>query len=67
MNRIEELVRKQDWICQDGGRDWRDGLLLGNGDLTAVAYAPGHFEWVVNKVDVFDPTTEKNGGQNHYA
>ena len=59
MNRIEELVRKQDWICQNGGRDWRDGLLLGNGDLASVAYAPGHLEWVVNKVNVFDPTTEK--------
>mgnify|MGYP000866749119 CR=1 FL=1 len=59
MTRTKELIKQQDWICQDGGRDWRDGLLLGNGNLAAIAYAPGHLEWVVNKVDVFDPRTEK--------
>ena len=56
---IEKLVRKQDWIYEKEGRDWRDGLLLGNGDLCAIASAPGHLEWVINKVDVFDPTNEK--------
>ncbi len=34
--------------------DWRDGLLLGNGDLGAICYAPGGREWVINKNDVFD-------------
>lgn len=34
--------------------DWRDGLLLGNGDIGAICYAPGGREWVINKNDVFD-------------
>ncbi len=34
--------------------DWRDGLLLGNGDIGAISYAPGGREWVINKNDVFD-------------
>lgn len=55
----ERLIRKQDWIYENAGADWRDGLLLGNGNLGTVAYAPSHLEWVVNKVDVFDPTVEK--------
>ncbi len=55
----EKLIRKQDWIYDDAGADWRDGLLLGNGNLGVVACAPSHLEWVVNKVDVFDPTVEK--------
>lgn len=54
----EKLIRKQDWIYENAGADWRDGLLLGNGNLGAVAYAPSHLEWVINKVDVFDPTVE---------
>lgn len=55
----ERIIRRQDWRCENAGKDWRDGLLLGNGNLGAVAYAPGHLEWVLNKVDVFDPTVEK--------
>lgn len=58
MQTRERLIRAQDWK-RPGGKDWRDGLLLGNGNLAAVAYAPGHLEWVLNKVDVFDPTTAK--------
>ena len=59
MEKISSLVKRQDWITSQGGRDWRDGLLLGNGNLAAVAYAPGHLEYVINKVDVFDPTQEE--------
>lgn len=55
----ERIIRRQDWHYENAGKDWRDGLLLGNGNLGAVAYAPGHLEWVLNKVDVFDPTIEK--------
>lgn len=53
------LLRKQDWkrVCQSS--DWRDGLLIGNGNLAGVAYAPAHLEWVFNKVDLFDPTVEE--------
>ncbi|OQA82861.1 MAG: hypothetical protein BWY31_03041 [Lentisphaerae bacterium ADurb.Bin242] len=56
---MEKLIRKQDWLYENAGMDWRDGLLLGNGELGVAAYAPSHLEWVVNKVDVFDPTVEK--------
>lgn len=54
-----ELLRKQDWQRECCSSDWRDGLLLGNGNLAAVAYAPAHLEWVFNKVDLFDPTVEE--------
>ena len=55
---IEKLIRKQDFYSDRSGTDFRDGFLLGNGDLCAVGYVPSHLEWVFNKVDVFDPTTE---------
>ncbi len=57
--RTIELIRRQDWRYECAAADWRDGLLLGNGSLGAVAYAPSHLEWVVNKTDVFDPSVEK--------
>lgn len=60
MKSIGTLVKALDWVAIEGGRDWRDGLLLGNGNLAAVAYAPGHLEYVINKVDVFDPTQEED-------
>ena len=60
MKSIGQLVKALDWIAIEGGRDWRDGLLLGNGNLAAAAYAPGHLEYVINKVDVFDPTQEED-------
>ena len=55
---IEKLIRKQDFSSDRSGLDFRDGFLLGNGDLCALGYVPSHLEWVFNKVDVFDPTTE---------
>ena len=36
------------------GTVWQDGLYIGNGSHGVLAYAPAHFEWVVNKNDVFD-------------
>ena len=56
---IEKLIRKQDFSSDRSGTDFRDGFLLGNGDLCALGYVPSHLEWVFNKVDVFDPTTEE--------
>ena len=56
---IEQLVRRQDWIRSPAGKDWRDGMLLGNGDLGAMASAPEGLEWIINKIDVFDPTVEQ--------
>ncbi len=52
---VEKLIRAQDWHYDYAGRDWRDGMLLGNGNVGVLAFAPEHLEWVINKVDVFDP------------
>lgn len=38
------------------GRDWRDGILVANGSTAALAYAPAHFEWVINRNDLYDGT-----------
>ena len=57
--RIEALVREHS-LCYDyAPSDWRSGLLIGNGDVGAIAYAPGGREWVVNKTDIFDGRTYK--------
>ena len=56
---LQKLIREQDWHYKKAGRDWRDGLFAGNGNIGVSAYAPGHLEWIVNKVDVFDPTVEE--------
>ncbi|MBR2365332.1 MAG: hypothetical protein IKA79_09020 [Lentisphaeria bacterium] len=56
---VERLVRKQDFYSDRSGTDFRDGFMLGNGDLCALASVPAHLEYVFNKVDVFDPTTEE--------
>ncbi len=51
---IKETVKKSNRYYEYMAGDWRDGLLLGNGSLASIAYAPGGVEWVVNKNDVFD-------------
>jgi len=43
------------WERERASFDWRDGMLLGNGSLAAISYAPGGLEWIVNKNDVYDP------------
>ncbi len=42
------------WEREYASTDWRDGMLLGNGSLAAISYAPGGLEWIVNKNDVYD-------------
>ena len=51
---LEQLIRGQDWIYEDAGIRWQDGLILGNGNIGVVGYAPYGLEWVLNKGDVFD-------------
>ena len=51
---IRNLVSSHNITYEYASSDWRDGLLLGNGDMGAIAYAPGGREWVINKNDVFD-------------
>ena len=48
------LVSSHSMSYEYAPTDWRDGLLLGNGDIGAICYAPGGREWVINKNDVFD-------------
>ena len=36
------------------GSIWQDGLFIGDGATGAMAYAPMHLEWTVNRNDVFD-------------
>ncbi|MBI4023911.1 MAG: hypothetical protein HY360_02960 [Verrucomicrobia bacterium] len=52
--KLEKLIREQDWIYEDAGTRWADGLILGNGNLGVIGYAPYGLEWVLNKADVFD-------------
>ena len=49
-----DIVRRHDLIYPDAPRFWQDGHILGNGDMGAVAYAPSHVAWTINKTDVFD-------------
>ena len=51
---IGRLVSSHSLKYEYAPTDWRDGLLLGNGDIGAICYAPGGREWVINKNDVFD-------------
>ncbi|MBI4027961.1 MAG: hypothetical protein HY360_23455 [Verrucomicrobia bacterium] len=51
---LKQLILSQDWIYENAGTRWQDGLILGNGNLGIIGYAPYGLEWVLNKVDVFD-------------
>jgi hypothetical protein len=62
---ISELVRAQDWVYENAGKDWRDGLLVGNGSMAAIGYAPDSMEWVINKTDVFDGRVPKGRMLKH--
>ncbi|MDD5705334.1 MAG: glycoside hydrolase N-terminal domain-containing protein [Kiritimatiellae bacterium] len=47
-------VGQYDVVYETPARRWEDGLPIGNGRIGALAYAPTHPEWVVNKHDVYD-------------
>ncbi|MBU4285522.1 MAG: hypothetical protein KKD76_01330 [Verrucomicrobia bacterium] len=53
---LERLTRNN-LVYPDAPRFWQDGFIIGNGDVGAIAYAPYHVEWTVNKTDVFDGRT----------
>ena len=46
--KYRRLLSRQDWRYSQAGTSWTDGLLLGNGSLAAIAYAPSSLEWVIN-------------------
>ena len=41
-------------LTRPAGSAWQDGLLVGDGATAALVYAPAHFEWMVNRNDIFD-------------
>ena len=41
-------------LTRQAGSAWQDGLLVGDGATAALAYAPAHFEWMINRNDIFD-------------
>ena len=42
------------FVRDRAGTVWQDGVLIGDGATAALGYAPAHFEWMVNRNDVFD-------------
>jgi hypothetical protein len=49
-----ERLSQHDLIYDSPPLWWQDGLVLGNGSLGAVFYAPEGLEWLINKTDVID-------------
>ena len=41
-------------FTRTAGSTWQDGLLVGDGATAALAYAPAHLEWMINRNDIFD-------------
>jgi len=53
--KVKNLVEKANITFKENPpRSWHNGLLIGNGNLAAIGYIPGNYEWVINKTDVFD-------------
>ena len=42
------------FVREKAGSIWQDGLFIGDGATGALAYAPMHLEWTINRNDVFD-------------
>ena len=42
------------FVREKAGSIWQDGLFIGDGATGAMAYAPMHLEWTINRNDVFD-------------
>ncbi|MDD5705665.1 MAG: glycoside hydrolase N-terminal domain-containing protein [Kiritimatiellae bacterium] len=48
------FLSQHDLVYERTGKIWQDALPLGNGTLGALAYAPLHPEFLINKNDVYD-------------
>ena len=48
------LFAGTEFVREKAGAIWQDGLFIGNGATGAMAYAPAHLEWIVNRNDVMD-------------
>ncbi|MEI6425162.1 MAG: hypothetical protein WCP55_23335 [Lentisphaerota bacterium] len=44
----------EDWVYEPAAECWQDGLIIGNGNLGVIGYAPYGLEWTINKGDIFD-------------
>ncbi len=53
----KSFISQYDLIYETPPLCWQDGLVLGNGSLGAVFFAPHALEWIVNKTDVIDART----------
>ncbi|HHU15829.1 MAG TPA: hypothetical protein GXZ62_11660 [Lentisphaerae bacterium] len=42
------------FVREQAGTIWQDGLFIGDGATGAMAYAPAHLEWTINRNDVLD-------------
>ena len=45
-------LRQFETVFQKPIRDGRNAVAVGNGDLAAVAWQPGHLCWMINKCDI---------------
>ena len=53
---ISELVGAHSLYCEYAPTDWRDGLILGNGDIGAIAYAHSCYRFysICNRNGTYD-------------
>jgi hypothetical protein len=51
-------IARHDVVYAEPPACWQDGLLLGNGALGALFFAPAALQWIVNKTDVLDARTK---------
>ena len=42
------------FVREKAGAIWQDGLFIGDGATGAMAYAPMHLEWTINRNDILD-------------
>ena len=50
----KKFLAQHDLVYEMQARVWQDGMALGNGSVSALAYEPFHPEWTINKNDVWD-------------
>ena len=51
---MKSFLSQHDLVYKSAPKIWQDGFPIGNGDIGALVYKPGHLEWGINKNDVWD-------------
>lgn len=59
------MKKKIPHIQRFSGNIWTDGLLLGNGNLGAVAFGSSGMEWIINKTDIIQTLPEDPNELTH--